>query len=100
MTKRYLYDNVTNNIQSPYGYGVILGDMRAMDFLHTASIRLEPGDRVIISSDGLDKFLLYTSAEQIRKLSPEEMILRSARYDEMPYAAYADDKSIIVIDAE
>jgi len=100
MTKRYLYDHVTNNIQSPYGYGVILGDMRAMDFLHIASIRLEPGDRVIISSDGLDSYLMFTPFDEIRSLSPEEMLPRSARYDEPPYAAFADDKSIIIIDAE
>ena len=100
MPKRERYERITNNIRSPLGYGVILGDMRAMDFLRTASIGLEPGDRVIISSDGLDKFLLYTPAEQIRMLSPEEMIRHSACYDEAPYASYADDKSIVVIDAE
>lgn len=98
-SKRDCYDRITNNIHNPLGYGVILGDMRAMDFLRIASIALEPGDRVIISSDGLDRYLLYTPAEQIRLLSPEEMILHSAHYDEAPYASYADDKSIIVIDA-
>ena len=97
-SKRDCYDHITNNSQNPLGYGVILGDMRAMDFLRTASVRLEPGDRVIISSDGLDRFLLFTPAEQIMSLSPEEMILRSSQYDEAPYASYADDKSIIVID--
>lgn len=100
ISKQYLYDNITNNIESPLGYGVILGDPRAMDFLHTASIRLEPGDRIIISSDGLDSYLLFTPFEEIKTLSPEEMLPRSVRYDEPPYAAYADDKSIIIIDAE
>ena len=97
-SKRDCYDRITNNIHSPLGYGVILGDMRAMDFLRIASVRLEPGDRVIISSDGLDKYLLYTPVEQLLPLSPEEMISLSKHYDEAPYASYADDKSIIVID--
>lgn len=98
MLKRYLYDNITNNINSPLGYGVILGDMRAMDFLRIASIPLEPGDRVIVSTDGLDKYLLFTPVSEIKTLSPEEMLPRSVRYDAPPYAAYADDKSIITID--
>ena len=99
-SKSDCYQRITNNILHPLGYGVILGDMRAMDFLCIASVRLEPGDRVIISSDGLDKYLLYTPVEQLRKQSPEEMILHSIHYDEAPYAAYADDKSIIVIDTD
>lgn len=98
-SKRDCYERITNHIENPLGYGVILGDMRAMDFLRIASVPLEPGDRVIVSSDGLDKFLLYTQAEQLRQLAPEEMIVRSACYDEAPYAAFADDKSIIVVDA-
>ena len=69
-----------------------------MDFLHTASIALEPGDRVIVSSDGLDDYLLFTPVDEIKSLSPDEMLPRSVRYDEPPYAAYADDKSIIIID--
>lgn len=100
MLKRYLYDNITNNINNPLGYGVILGDLRAMDFLHTASIALEPGDRIIISSDGLDNYLLFTPVDEIKSLSPEEMLPRSVRYDEPPYASFADDKSIIIIDTE
>lgn len=100
MSKRYVYDNITNNIQSPLAYGVILGDMRAMDLLHTASIPLEPGDRVIISSDGLDHYLLFTPFEEVRSLSPGQMLPRSVRYDEPPYTTYADDKTIITIDVE
>ena len=69
-----------------------------MDFLRIASISLEQGDRVIISSDGLDKYLMFTHADQLRIQSVDEMILHSACYDEAPYATYADDKSIIVID--
>ena len=97
-SKRDCYERITNNINNPLGYGVILGDERAMDFLRVASIRLETGDRVIISSDGVDKYLLYTPVEKIRSLSPEEMIVHSAVYDQAPYAEYADDKSVIVID--
>lgn len=98
-TKREMYDNHTNNIQSPMGYGVILGDMRAMDFLHTASVRLEPGDRLIISSDGIDSYLLFTPFDQIKSASLEEMLNASIPFDNPPYATFADDKSVIIIDA-
>ena len=97
-TKREMYDNHTNNISSPMGYGVILGDLRAMDFLHTASIRLEPGDRVIVSSDGIDSYLLFTPFAQIKPLSPADMIAASIPYDNPPFSDFADDKSIITID--
>lgn len=99
-SKRELYDTITNNIKSPLGYGVILGDLRAMDFLRAASIALEPGDRMIVSSDGLDSYLMFTPFDEIKSLPPEEMLPRSVCYDEPPYAAYADDKSIITIDVE
>lgn len=98
-TKREMYDNYTNNINSPLGYGVILGDIRAMDFVHAASIRLEPGDRVIVSSDGIDNYLMFTPFDQIKPLSPEEIMDASVPYDNPPFADFADDKSIIIIDA-
>jgi len=61
---------------------------------------LEPGDRVIISSDGLDQYLFYRTVDALRCETPEEMIESSAPFDVPPFSSFADDKSIILIDAE
>lgn len=98
ISKRELYDTITNNASHPLGYGVVLGDARALDFLRCAAIDLEPGDRVILSSDGMDQYLYYASIDELATLSPDELIERSLPFDEAPYNRYADDKAIVVID--
>lgn len=98
--KRYIYDNITNNINHPLCYGVVMGDMKSMDLLSVSSMMLEPGDRVIVTTDGLEDYLLYARPDEIRRKTPGEMIAESAPYDVAPYARYADDKSVIIIDIE
>ena len=100
ITKRELYDTITNNPDSPLGYGVIFGDERALSFLRAASIALEPGDRVIFSSDGIDQYLYYAPIGELATLSPDELLDRSVRYDEAPYNRYADDKAVVVVDVQ
>ena len=98
--KRYIYDHITNHIEHPLCYGVVMGDMRTMDLLSISSMALETGDRVVVTTDGLETYLLYTRLDEIRRKTPEEMIAESAPYDATPYSRYADDKSIITIDIE
>jgi len=98
ITRRALYDTITNNAGHPLGYGVIDGDARALDFLRAAHIRLLPGDRVILSSDGIDKYLAYAPVSELASLAPEALLDRSAAYDQPPYNSYADDKAVIAID--
>ena len=91
---------VTNNPDSPLGYGVIFGDERALSFLRAASIALEPGDRVIFTSDGIDQYLYYAPIGELAALSPDELLDRSVRYAEAPYNRYADDKAVVVVDVQ
>ena len=98
LTKEEIYRDITNNSASPGAYGVVLGDMRAMDLLRVSSVRLEAGDRVIISSDGLDQYLFYAPFDEIKTAAPEDMIRASAPFDRPPFANTADDKSVILID--
>lgn len=100
ITKRELYDTITNNASHPLGYGVVLGDERALDFLRCAQITLEAGDRVILSSDGIDQFLYYAPISELSSLSPDELLDKSIAFDEPPYNRYADDKAIVVIDVQ
>lgn len=98
ITKRELYDTITNNAAHPLGYGIIDGEERALAFLRAARIALQPGDRVILSSDGIDKYLAFAPIDELSALAPEAMLDRSEAYDKPPYNSYADDKAIIVID--
>lgn len=100
ITKRELYDTITNNASHPLGYGVVLGDERALDFLRCACIALEPGDRIILSSDGIDQYLYYAPIDELATLSPDELLDKSVPFDEPPYNRYADDKAIVVIDIQ
>lgn len=100
ITKRQLYDTITNNAAHPLGYGVLDGDQRALDFLRAARISLEAGDRVILSSDGIDKYLSFAPIEELATLDAEVMLRRSEAFDQPPYNSYADDKAIILIDVK
>lgn len=96
--KRYIYDHITNHIEHPLSYGVVMGDMRVMDLLIISSMAIEPGDRVIISTDGMEDYLLFAGPDELKISSAEEMLARSLPYDSAPYSKYADDKSLILVD--
>ena len=100
ITKRQMYDTITNNAAHPLGYGVIDGDGRALDFLRASRLVLEPGDRVIFSSDGIDKYLAFAPIGELASLGAEELLNRSEAFDTPPYNSYADDKAVILIDVK
>ena len=100
ITKRELYDTITNNAAHPLGYGIVDGEDRALAFLRAARVALQSGDRVILSSDGIDKYLSFAPVEELASLPPEALLDRSKAYDKPPYNPYADDKAVITIDVE
>ena len=100
ITKRELYDTITNNAAHPLGYGVIDGEARALDFLRASRVALQRGDRVILSSDGIDKYLSFAPIGELATLTAEALLDRSEAYDKPPYNSYADDKAVIAIDIE
>ena len=99
-TKRELYDTVTNNAGHPLGYGVIDGEERALDFLRASSLKLQAGDRLILASDGIDKYLAFAPIDELSTLPPEALLDRSEAYDKPPYNNYADDKAVIIVDVQ
>ena len=100
LSKFQQYEQITNNMQSPYGYGVVDGDMRALDYLCASSIALDEGDRIIFASDGLEAFLSLTPVAKLVNLSAVQIIEASSPYDQPPYASKADDKAIIIVDIQ
>ena len=99
MTREEYYREVVNCVREDgLGYGVVTGEARAEKFLRTGSFPLQAGDRVILSSDGLDTCFKHADIQQLAKLSAKEILDISRPYDEAPYGSYAHDKTLIVID--
>lgn len=100
MSRDEYYRTVVNNAAYPggLGYGVITGSAGAFDFLRTGSFALIQGDRILLSSDGLDTFLENVAYADLTSFSAEELLEASVPYDSPPYGSYAHDKTLIVID--
>ncbi len=98
VSKTVRYDEICNHPEHPLAYGIFNGDEAAAQLMEQASLDLHPGDTVLLLSDGLADYVRYIKLDALRRLTPEEMIRDSGRFDAPPYAAYADDKAIIKID--
>ncbi len=93
-----VYRTLHNNPLHPDGFGLFNGDPRLSHFLRVTHIALEPGDRIILSSDGLAECLRVLRGNQLKAMSPEELLTASLPFDQPPFGTYADDKCCIVID--
>lgn len=48
---------IRNNPSHPLSFGVMTGEQSALGFIRTGTIEIEPGDRFLIATDGLEKYL-------------------------------------------
>ncbi|MBQ3510575.1 MAG: protein phosphatase 2C domain-containing protein [Peptococcaceae bacterium] len=93
-SKREVRVNVCNNIFHPYKYGVINGESAAVSFAELGSIILQAGDRVIISSDGMENYLKTLSVKQLRENTADGFIKEARMFNNKN----SDDRTIICID--
>lgn len=98
ISKSDRYDLYCNHPSHPLSYGIFNGDADAVPLFQQSSLALEPGDTVILCSDGIRSYIRYAKSEVLRSQSPEEMIEASCRFDVPPFAAYADDKAVIKLE--
>lgn len=84
-------NEICNNFHHPYGYGVINGDQRFIKFLKMGIIK-NNHKTIILSSDGMEKYLLNEDSNKLKKLSSKKMINDNSTYNDSN-----DDKSIIKI---
>ena len=81
-------NKICNNKAHSCAYGVLNGDMRAMDFVVAGMIEIEDGEKIFLCSDGFDDLVQNCSAADLYKMSLEEMGNKSKNMD---------DKTMIVI---
>ncbi|MFQ8601088.1 MAG: PP2C family protein-serine/threonine phosphatase [Oscillospiraceae bacterium] len=99
-TKEQIQTQICNRAAHPYGYGVINGEPAAMDFLRISHIRLEPGDTLLLASDGLSALLEFAPPEALQKEPLEGLIQASKQYDTPPFHRYTDDKTLVRLQIE
>ena len=90
LTNHEIRNIICNNINHPYGYGVLNGDKGAMDFLVTGSFPVHEGDIILLSTDGMEGYLVNETIDNLMKLSSEEMTAKA-----VARGGKQDDKSII-----
>jgi serine/threonine protein phosphatase PrpC len=95
ISKQDRYAIYCNHPEHPLGYGIFNGDSEATALFEQASIRVQPGDQILLSTDGAAKYIRYAKAAALSSRTPEQIIADSQVYDQPPFAKYADDKGII-----
>lgn len=98
LSKEEVYSRLHNNIEDPAGFGIFNGAEALRDFLHVGHIQVKAGDRIVLATDGMSRYLCVTRASHLCSISLKQMLRESEKYDCLPFQKYADDKTCIVID--
>lgn len=98
LTKQEVYRDLHNNPEHPAGFAIVDGDERFDRFIRIGQLKVASGDRIILSTDGLDVFLAATDGSTLCNMTAADMLQQSARFDQPPFRKYTDDKSVIIID--
>ena len=97
-SKRERYEKYCNHPENPLSYAIFNGDASLEEGLEAAWLDLHPGDRICLASDGAAHILRYEKPGVLRTLDAAGLLEASRRYDTAPFAQYADDKSMIILD--
>lgn len=84
-------NKICNNKSHPYSYGVLNGDLKAMDFVRYDKIEIQSGDKIFLCSDGFSDIIKNLSSKELYKITIDQMIENSKE---------SDDKTVIVIEEE
>ena len=82
-------NKICNHKEHPYSYGVLNGDVNAMDFVVSGRIEIDNDEKIILCSDGFDDLVKNYSGTDLYKMSLEEMERKTEN---------KDDKTVIVIE--
>lgn len=84
-------NEICNNIEHPYSYGVLTGQAEAVEFVKMGSCSLCDVDTIFLASDGLEPYLKNLSASDFKSGEAETYLKASITGDK------EDDKAAIVI---
>lgn len=87
-TAQEIRNEICNNKAHSCSYGVLNGDIRAMDFVVSGMTEIESGEKILLCSDGFDDLIKNYSATDLYEMPLTEMKNRSEN---------RDDKTMIVI---
>lgn len=87
---------ICNDIKHPCGYGVLNGDSGAMDFIQTGRINISSVDQIILSSDGMEDYLLQMPVNIIREKDAKGLLDDAMKFNDK----LQDDRSIIKIEVD
>ena len=82
---------ICNNKNHPYSYGVLNGDLRALDFLEYGYQSLYDNEKIFLCSDGFYDALSRLSAPMLYSMTPEQIA---------EYSEDTDDKTLIIIEKD
>lgn len=89
-------NQICNNKEHPDAYGVLNGDIRALDFVVQGEIEMQEDDRIILCSDGFDDLVTMYSALDLYNMPLEEMYGNSENKDDktlVRISKYGEKKS-------
>ena len=93
-------NNICNNKNHPYGYGVFTGEQRVIDFLQFGVVTVYKGDMILLATDGLDPLINSEKFQMNNLISAKELIIEAEELEEDRKASKSDDKAIIIIRVE
>lgn len=96
-TAHEIRTHICNNAQHPCGYGVWTGQDGAMDFLRMGTVRLEPGDRVLLCTDGINPFLSAAGADALCGMDSQTLLEKAMAFRKPE--GWMDDRTAVVITA-
>ena len=96
LTLAQIRDEVANNPDHPYAYGVVNGDENALLFVEYHQLDLASGMKVLIASDGFDDY--FESSEFVyNNQSVDELITEAEAFGEENPHLRSDDKTAILL---
>lgn len=84
---------ICNNISHPAGYGVINGEKEAMNFLETGEFKLSIGQKLVLSSDGVEDYINKLTPLELYNITLEQADTFLRNYN----SENADDRTLMTI---
>lgn len=98
VSKQDRYGIYCNHPENHLSYTIFNGDGVVMNGVEYSFIDLHEGDVLFLGSDGIGCCLKYEKTAILKEKSVGEIFEISKKYDTLPYAEYADDKTLIKLE--